>query len=124
MRVTALIETLIAVSNAAPRMHFRVSNMSALSIITPCYNGARYIRESLASALSQTHLPLEVIVIDDGSTDDRRPSRCGQYENTTRTPRHGWENFPFSRVTSQGSCNTHQRNEYLRQIEEDADQRQ
>jgi len=41
-----------------------------ISIITPCYNGARYIRETLQSALAQTHSPLEVIVIDDGSTDN------------------------------------------------------
>src|SRR6187397_1072894 len=41
-----------------------------ISIITPCYNGSRYIRETLQSALAQTHPPLEVIVIDDGSTDD------------------------------------------------------
>jgi len=41
-----------------------------ISIVTPCYNGARYIKETLQSALAQTHPPLEVIVIDDGSTDD------------------------------------------------------
>ena len=41
-----------------------------VSIITPCYNGARFIRSTLASALAQTHRPLEVIVVDDGSTDE------------------------------------------------------
>ncbi len=41
-----------------------------VSIITPCYNGARYLRETLASAAGQTRPPLEIIVVDDGSTDD------------------------------------------------------
>jgi glycosyltransferase involved in cell wall biosynthesis len=36
----------------------------------PCHNAARYLRETLGSALAQTHAPLEVLVVDDGSTDD------------------------------------------------------
>lgn len=42
----------------------------AVSIITPCYNGARYLQDTLRSATSQSRPPVEVIVIDDGSTDD------------------------------------------------------
>ena len=41
-----------------------------VSIIIPCYNYARFLPEAIESALEQTHVPLEVIVIDDGSTDD------------------------------------------------------
>jgi hypothetical protein len=41
-----------------------------ISIITPCYNGAKYIERTIGSALQQSHLPLEIIVIDDGSTDE------------------------------------------------------
>jgi glycosyltransferase involved in cell wall biosynthesis len=41
-----------------------------ISVIVPCYNGAKFVRETLESALQQTHPPLEVIVVDDGSTDD------------------------------------------------------
>lgn len=36
----------------------------------PCYNGAPYLRESIASILSQQYDNLEVIVSDDCSTDD------------------------------------------------------
>jgi hypothetical protein len=41
-----------------------------VSIITPCYNGGRFLRQTLQSAVSQSRPALEVIVIDDGSTDD------------------------------------------------------
>lgn len=42
---------------------------ATISLIMPVFNGARYLRESLASLLSQTLPATEIIVIDDGSTD-------------------------------------------------------
>lgn len=40
-----------------------------VSIIVPSFNQGRYIRETLDSCLGQSYRPLEVIVIDGGSTD-------------------------------------------------------
>lgn len=40
-----------------------------ISVIIPCYNSEAFLRESIASALNQTYGNVEVIVIDDGSTD-------------------------------------------------------
>ena len=42
----------------------------AISVITACYNHGRFINEMLASVFSQTFEDYEVIIVNDGSTDD------------------------------------------------------
>ena len=43
--------------------------MNDISVVIPAYNSERFVAEAIKSALGQSHLPVEVIVIDDGSTD-------------------------------------------------------
>ena len=44
-------------------------NRPLVSIVMPVFNGARYIGDALQSAFAQKYRPIEVIVVDDGSTD-------------------------------------------------------
>jgi glycosyltransferase involved in cell wall biosynthesis len=58
----------------------------AVSVIIPTYNRAHFVREAIDSALAQTLPAAEVIVVDDGSSDDT-PSTLAGYGNRIRAVR-------------------------------------
>jgi glycosyltransferase involved in cell wall biosynthesis len=43
-----------------------------VSAIIPVYNGEKYLEEAIQSIISQTYRPIQIIVVDDGSTDGSR----------------------------------------------------
>jgi glycosyltransferase involved in cell wall biosynthesis len=74
-----------------------MSSHPKASICIPSYNHARFLPETLESALAQTYPHIEIIVVDDGSTDDslriaeeyaaRYPSRVKVYTHPGRRNR-------------------------------------
>ena len=50
------------------------ASIAPVSILIPAHNAGELIIHTLRSALAQTWTRKEIIVVDDGSTDQRRPS--------------------------------------------------
>lgn len=70
-----------------------------VSCIIPVYNGARFLGAALDSVFGQTWRPIEVIVVDDGSTD-ATPQVLAEYPHPLRVLRQ--ENAGPARARNQG----------------------
>lgn len=93
-------------------------NAPLISIVLPCYNGARYLCCAIDSCIGQTFTDWELIIVDDASTDET-PLICRDYEardNRIRSFRHQ-ENRKLPAALNTGF--SHVRGEYLTWISDD-----
>ena len=44
--------------------------MDKVTVIIPIYNVEKYLKEAIESTINQTHSNIEIILVDDGSTDN------------------------------------------------------
>jgi glycosyltransferase involved in cell wall biosynthesis len=63
------------------------TNQPVVSVITPTYNQAGFLRDTIESVLSQDYTAIEYQIIDDGSTDDT-PKILTEYEGRAWIERH------------------------------------
>lgn len=72
-----------------------------VSVILPCYNGARWIGKAIQSVLAQTFEDLELVIVDDGSTDNSRDT-IASYLSDGRVRYIFQENRGFSGANNTG----------------------
>lgn len=53
-----------------------MTTASGISVVIPAYNGGRDLSRAVRSAARQSHAPMEIIVVDDGSTDGSCDHLC------------------------------------------------
>ncbi len=63
-----------------------------LSVIIPLYNGEKYIKETIESILCSEYSDIEVVVVDDGSTDGGPSIVCALAKDDARVVLYGKEN--------------------------------
>src|SRR5579872_6000456 len=73
----------------------------AISVVMPTYNGERFLRPAIESILNQTFPNFELIIIDDGSTDNT-PHILWEFKDTRLTVLTNQQNLGIAAATNRG----------------------
>lgn len=80
-RVQPYYTRIISALEGRPVLHYsEMQNKPLISVIVPVYNTEEYLKNMLESIVNQTYQNLEILLIDDGSTDSSGII-CDQYAN-------------------------------------------
>lgn len=82
-----------------------MSALNKISIVVPIYNAARFLPQAIESLLCQTYKNIELILVDDGSTDDSL-AICKRYESDPRIVVIHQENGGLSCARNTGIANS------------------
>lgn len=83
-------------------MMSEVTQIPLVTIAIPSYNHEQYIQDAIKSALNQTYENIELIIIDDGSTDDS----VNKIKDLLTQCKDRFVRFEFRHRTNKGLCNT------------------
>jgi chondroitin synthase len=95
----------------------RIYEIPKLSIYIPAYNAIQYIEEAIESALNQTYTDLEVVIVNDGSTDGTGEFLDEIYSNNPRIKIIHQENKGISFASNVAINNC--KGEYVLQLDSD-----
>lgn len=76
-----------------------------ISVVIPAYNHELYVKDAIRSAIDQTYENLELIIIDDGSTDKTWDVICGMRKECEKR----FSRIDFSTQENCGTCVTYNR---------------
>lgn len=91
-------------------------NSPLVSLIIPCFNSAQFLRDALESALAQDYAAVEIIVVNDGSTDDFE-TVAARYRDNPHVRVISQENSGLSAARNRGIGESH--GEYLKFLDAD-----
>lgn len=73
-----------------------------VSVVIPCYNHEKFVQDCIQSVIDQTYENIELIIIDDGSTD----SSIDKIKEITSLCKERFVRFEFRHRSNKGLCNT------------------
>ena len=93
--------------------------MSRITVITPCYNSARFIQDTIGSVLRQDIADWEYILVDDGSTDGTRDFLLDAAKRDSRLRVFEQENAGTGRARNLGAKMVSTETKYLLFLDHD-----